>query len=416
MSIRINVPDTRCRPGSTISGTVSLHGNEDIDVQFIAISLVARSKTKIRKSQANNSSTTYRGRAPLIQSKRGLFTGPHTLHPGHSWPFSFALPECCAAVGADPFKEERGPFNLDRQQSLPPAFNSSNFSYGYSAECFITYELEASLVGSRAKLFSSGDLESTRTLQFMTTRDVEIPEPQLTTKTWPISCASLRLEPGRENDSLTFKEKLKSMRTSKLPMARFTIRMQLPTVGVPNMNLPIILSVEHNIEDSSAPSPPLVILKKCSIFLRAYTHIQAIRNEIFNSHDIERNWDETHEIAHCDFSGQMDKAPPITEHSDLQYLMKIVIPRHHKPSFSTFNIRRYYNLGIRLSVECAQKTFKSELETYHFDLLAPEYARNVVEPATASGSNTVEYEAAPVYEANAGMPLPRYEEPPKELP
>ncbi|KAL2057101.1 hypothetical protein ABVK25_002840 [Lepraria finkii] len=56
----------------------------------------------------------------------------------------------------------------------------------------------------------------------MTTRDVEIPEPQLTTKTWPISCASLRLKPGREKDSLTFKEKLKSMRTCKLPT---------PTVG-----------------------------------------------------------------------------------------------------------------------------------------------------------------------------------------
>lgn len=96
--------------------------------------------------------------------------------------------------------------------------------------------------------------------------------------------------------------------------------------------------------------------------------------------------------------------------------MKIVIPRYHKPRFSTFNIRRYYKLSIRLSAECAQKTFKSEFETHHFDLLAPEYAPNVVEPVTASDSNTVEYEAAPVYEANAGMPLPRYEEPPKELP
>jgi hypothetical protein len=90
--------------------------------------------------------------------------------------------------------------------------------------------------------------------------------------------------------------------------------------------------------------------------------------------------------------------------------MKIVIPPYHTPSFRTFNIRRYYKLGIRLSVECAQKTFKSEFETYKFALLAPDYAPNVVEPATASGSYTVVNEAAPTYEANEGIPLPRYED------
>ena len=287
MSIQINILDTRCRPGSIISGTVSLQGNDDIDVQHIAISLIARCKTKITKSRGNNSRTTYRGRAPLIQVRQGLFTGPHTLHLGHSWPFSFTVPERCEAVGADPFKTDRGAFNLDRHQSLPPVFQSQNFSFGYSAESFITYQLEASLTGSRMKLFSSGDVETTKTLRFMTSRDVEMPEPQLIAMIWPIFCASLRLEPGRENDSLSFTEKFKSMRTSKLPTARFTIRMQLPTVGVPNMNLPVVLSVEHDIEGSSASSPPLVMMKKCSVFLRAYTHIQAIRNEIILSDDIE---------------------------------------------------------------------------------------------------------------------------------
>ncbi|KAL2040133.1 hypothetical protein N7G274_007036 [Stereocaulon virgatum] len=410
MSIQINVPDTRCRPGSTISGTVSVQGNDDIDVQHIAISLIARCKTKIIKSRGNNSHTTYRGRAPLIQVRQRLFTGPHTLHPGHSWPFSFTVPERCEAVGADSFKTDMGAFNLDRHQILPPVFQSQNFSFGCSAESFITYELVASLANSRMKLFSSGDSESIKTLRFMTSRDVEIPEPQLRTMIWPISCASLRLEPGRENDSFTFMEKFKSMRTSKLPMARFTINMQLPTVGVPNMNLPVILSVEHDIEGSSASSPPLVFLKKCSVFLHAYTHIQAIRNEIICSDDIERDWDETHEIARCDFSGQMDRAPPITEHSDLQSFMKIPISPYYTPSFRAFNIRRYYKLGIRLSVECAQKTFKSEFETCKFALLASDFAPNVVEPATASGSYAVVNEAAPTYEANESIPLPRYED------
>lgn len=59
MPIRINVPDTRCWAGTTIAGTVSLYGEQDIDIEDISIVLLARCKTKVRKS-SGNSSTTYR--------------------------------------------------------------------------------------------------------------------------------------------------------------------------------------------------------------------------------------------------------------------------------------------------------------------------------------------------------------------
>lgn len=408
MSLRVNISNTRCRAGSTISGTVSVHGQKDLDVQSITISLVGRCKTKIRKTQ-NNHATIYRGRAALFHAKKELFTGPHTLHPGHSWPFSFTLPLRCAAIEVDPFKQTDGPFNIDRQQTLPPAITSDNSSFD-SAECFISYQLNATLVESRTKLLSSGSFDATRILDFTTSRNIDNPKPQLTTKTWPITCSSLHLEPGREYEKLSFKDRMKSMRTSKLPRAKFTIKTGLPSLGVVNKNLTIILSIDHDIEGSSAPAPPMVLLKKCSVYIKSFTHIRAIRNEPFLG-DIERTWEESPNIASRDFSAQMAEAPPITERMDLGQIMKIAVPSDYKPSFSTFNIRRYYKLGVRLTVECAQKTFKIDLGTSNFILLAANYTPSGEAGAPgASTSNDVEDLVAPVYEAEPGVALPRYED------
>ncbi len=279
MSIRVNVPNTKCRAGSTISGTVSVHGKEDLDVQFIAISLVARCETRIRQIQKFKRPTIYRGRAPLFHDRKELFTGPHTLHPGHSWPFSFTLPLRCAAVGVDPFKQTDGPFNVDLPPAITPAIMSVELFSNLSIECFISYQLEATLVGSRTKLLSSGSFDATKILHFTTSRNIDIPEPQLTTKTRPIICSSLHLEPGREYEKLSFKEKMKSIRTSKLPTAKFTIETLFPLLGVVNRTLPIILSIDHDIEGSSAPAPPMVLLKKCSVYIKSFTHIRAIHVE-----------------------------------------------------------------------------------------------------------------------------------------
>ena len=383
MSIRINVPNIKCHTGSIISGTVSIHGVEDLHVQSIAISLVARCKTKIKKTQ-NNNTHIYRGRAALFHVSKKPFAGPHTLHPGHSWPFSFTLPLRCMALEVDPFKQTDGPFNIDRQQTLPPAITSGNYAFDY-AECYISYQLDATLVKSRTKLLSSGSIDATRILDFTTSRNIDNPEPQFITKTWPISSSSLHLELGREYEKLSFKDKMRSMRTSKLPRAKFTIKTRLPSLGVVKKNLPIILSIDHDIEGSSAPAPPMVLLKTCSVYIRSFTHIRAIRNELFLG-DIERTWEESPHIASRDFSAQMAEAPPITERMDLGQVMKIAVPSNYKPSFSTFNIRRYYKLGVRLTVECAQKTFKYDFGTSNFLLLAANYTPS--DEAGAPGPST----------------------------
>lgn len=402
MSIRINIPNTKCRAGATISGTVSLHGDVDIDVEIITISLVGRCKTKVVRSNGQNSSSTYRGRAPLLEYRQVLFKGPNTMKTnGHSWPFSFTFPPRCVARGADPFKQRHGLFDINPQQSLPPSFANDKHTFSWRGECFVKYELEASLIGNRTKIFSLGDLKTEKTLDFITTRDIETFKPDFIEKGQTIACYSLRLQPGHENGPLTFKEKLQSIRTSKLPVAVFKLHMLLPKVGILAHSLPLILRLEHDIEASTTQSLPIVTLRKCMVELQANTYIQCIRDEMFREGDEQRDWSDEFHIASIDYSADMEKAPPVTESMDLQKLMRIKVPWHQKPTFSTFNIRRTYRLAVKLSVDCAQKTFKAEFASYKFDLLAADYAFPMA---------TQEVEmAAPAYGDLSGQ-LPTYQD------
>ena len=349
MSIRIDIPSTKCRAGATVSGTVSLHGHVDIDVEIITICLVGRCKTKVVRSNGNSSST-YRGRAPLLEYRQVLFQGPNTMKTnGHSWPFSFTLPSHCVARGADPFKQHHGLFDNNPQQSLPPSFASERTSFGWRSECFVKYQLEASLIGNRTKIFSLGDLKSEKTLDFTTTRDIETLKPEFIEKCHKIACYSLRLQPGHEDGPFSFKETLQSMRTSKLPVAFFQLQMLLPKVGILAHPLPLTLKLEHNVGASTTQSLPTVTLRRCMVTLQANTYIQCIRDEIFRTGDEQRDWSNDFHIASVDYSAHMDKAPPLTESMDLQKLMRIKVPWYYKPTFSTFNIRRTYrfvNFGV----------------------------------------------------------------------
>ena len=343
MSIHINVPSINCRAGATVSGTVSLHGDVDFHVQLITIRLVGRCKSKVVRGDKGDSSSTYRGRAPLLEYRQVLFQGPNTMKTnGHSWPFSFTFPTYCVARGADPFKQQHGLFDVNPQQRLPPSFASEHRSSNWTGTCFVRYELEASLIGKRAKFFSLGGLKSEKTLDFTTTRDIETFKPEFIEKGQRIACYSLRLLPGHEDGPLTFKEKLRSMRTSKLPVAMFLLRVFVPRVGILARPLPLVLKVDHDAGASTAQSSPIITLRKCTVMLQAMTYIQCVRDEFLHQGDEQRDWSEDLHVASVDYSANMDKAPPVTGSMDLQQLMQIKVPWFYKPTFSTFNIRRTY--------------------------------------------------------------------------
>ena len=342
MSIHINVPSTKCSAGAIVSGTVSLHGDVNIDVKLITIRLVGRCKSKVARKDGDSTST-YRGRAPLLEYRQVLFQGPNTMRTnGHSWPFSFTFPSHCVARGADSFKQRYGLFDLNPQQCLPPSFASEHRSSKWKGECFVRYELEASLIGT--KIFSLGDLKSEKTLNFTTTRDIETFKPEFIEKGQRIACYSLRLQPGREDGPLTFKEKLQSAFKEKLQsnLAVFHLHMLLPKVGILARPLPLVLKMDHDAEASTTQSSPIITLRKCTVMLQAITYIQCIRDEHLRQGDQQEDWSDDLHVASVDYSANMDKAPPVTESIDLQKLMRIKVPWFYTPTFSTFNIRRTY--------------------------------------------------------------------------
>ena len=421
MHLFIGLPNPMCRANSTISGTVELRGDEDIDVQSITISLIGRAKTKVTKRKQNNTSY-YRGRAPLISDSRKLFAGPNTLHPGHVWPFEFTLPPHCVARGQDPFKQPQGPlnggrsFNYDPHQLLPPAFvdHHESFMMGLSVECFVSYVLEAKLIINRRAL-GPKDIDTTKTLNFITTRDIQTPNPEFSSFSRWFDCSSLALNPGHEDVPLTFKEKMKSLRTSKLPYARFALGLRYPQVAVIDKAISLSLSIDHNFEKSTTVAPPMVHLRKCSVHLVALTNIQAMRNDLFVQDGEKQSWDNHYTIDSCDFSKKGDKPPPVTEHMDLGELMKLKIPRGQAPTFSTFNIRRGYRLNIKVNIECAQQSFKAEFSTTNLVLLAaaydagPEHQPDAT-PATPVLREDESDDVAPAYATGVGAYLPTYED------
>lgn len=347
MSIHINVPNTNCRAGATVSGTVSLHGNVDIHVELITIRLVGRCKSKVVRENKSDSRSTYRGRAPLLEYRQVLFQGPNTMKTnGHSWPFSFTFPSHCVARGADPFKQRHGLFDISPQQCLPPSFASKHKSHKWTGECFVKYELEASVIGKRTKFFSLGNLKSEKTLDFTTTRDIEAFKPVFIEKGQRIACYSLRLQPGHEDGPLTFKEKLQSLRTSHLPVAIFHLHMFIPRVGIVARPLPLVLKMNHDAGASTAQSSPIITLRKCTVMLQAISCIQCVRDEFLFEGDEQRDWSDDLHVASVDYSAKMDKAPPVTGSMDLQKLMQIKVPWFYKPTFSTFNIRRTYRFVL----------------------------------------------------------------------
>lgn len=387
----IVLDNSRCKAGSTLRGNVELRGDEDINVLSITISLIGRCKTKIIR-EMGDSSQTIRGRAPLVTERKVLFEGPNTLHPGHSWDFEFILPHRCVERGQDHFNTNpatlAGLFNIDVHQDLPPVFSGNH----RHAAAFVTYVLEANLSIGRRRPRSSKDVPTTRILDFFTTRTVQTPDPQIDFLTRSFECSSLALNPGHEATKLTFKERLRSLHKSKLPMARFTLTFRYPKVAIVDQTIPLMLSVDHDLEHSTAMAPPMVYLRKCSVVLVAATATQYFAPGSPKApfaqapRSGQPSW-ETNLTIDCFESTKkgnpaLESVPPVSECLDLRDLMKLKLPRGQAPTFTTFNIRRTYKLTAKVTIECAQQQFKAEFftsslvllpsafepaPTYHFD-------------------------------------------------
>ena len=80
------------RPGSQITGTVSLTSTADVPIGTVQITFYGRAKVKIVQSQGQSTSE-YRSRANFFTIEQTLFEGGYTFKSGkYDWPFSLTFP------------------------------------------------------------------------------------------------------------------------------------------------------------------------------------------------------------------------------------------------------------------------------------------------------------------------------------
>jgi len=143
---------------------------------------------------------------------------------------------------------------------------------------YVSYQLEAVLVRDVTKLLSSHTATTTKWLHLVKPRKESEPSPQIFRLLRPWACHSMHLLPGYEERSLTFKEKLSSMRSKNVPCANFGVVLQLPRVGILGQALPLFLNIEHDREKSCCLAPPTVFLKSVSVSLQTNGSVRGIND------------------------------------------------------------------------------------------------------------------------------------------
>ncbi|KAL8814282.1 MAG: hypothetical protein Q9223_006479, partial [Gallowayella weberi] len=377
--LRINVPPGPYKAGSPVSGIVSLQGDCTLKVQTIKISFRGRCKTKITESGSNNT-VHHRGRVPLFEYEKILFTGPYSMSPPHEWPFEFRFPEQCKAPGLNQFKNSSGIFNDDRHQPLPASFSHGTSSFmGVNVDAFVRYELEAALVtppGSR------GGTETTKLLTFKTERGEQDPDPNMFFASRTSVVQSLHLSPEYEHRLPTLTEKLKAgIHGSKLPKAQHILKALLPTVGVIGQRLPLSLGVTYDEDHSTTPSAPPVFLRDVKVQLISTTTVRCASSSIWSSDDIIESNQEKLPLGAQDFT---DQNIELTDRMDVAELMDLTIAARcasaslmwvpFAPSFKTFNIVRSYGFEVAVMMECGKKKSHPVFCCPNFLLLAEEYS------------------------------------------
>ena len=188
----------------------------------------------------------------------------------------------------------------------------------------------------------------------------------------------------------------------------------MPKVVVCHQALPLYLSVEHKLASPDISTTPLVVLKGIKVSLQANGSVRCMNDgvsTIFGDFDREESWDEDITIATLDLK---DRPTPINERIDLRNLMDLRAQSRPglygytvQPSFSTFNIQLHYWLRVKITVECAQKTFKNEFMSRPLEVLAGEWVGSLEE----SSSGAVDVQHAPPYASSE--PLPPYAKDPE---
>lgn len=426
MSLRIETLEIfPYRPGTLVSGLVLFTGKHGIGIQEISVVLSGHSKSEILRREGAGglvgipSSHTYREKVTLFTEKRILFQGPSTLHPNHSWPFSFTFPGNCGAVATQhAIPRTYRLFNEEDNHPLPPSFESFNLSQRSS--CYIRYKLTASVQLSKRSASSSKTYEVTNHLDFLPHLNISNVDSEIFSEIYPVGSRNLQSKVKSEGH-LSFMKKLMPSRTDMSTVA-FNINVTMPRAAITGQILPITLIGHYDREASPSQKSPPILLTKFSVILWAETLVRGTQAEP-QMKDAKDTWSSKHVVVDHEFSKCPRPITDLDEPLDMRKLVSLKLDRTYAiPGFVTFNIARRYSLEITVEVGCGRKKFnlkfpsgsKSELSILPLSsgpsrhVVHEEFRSHTCLSATAESAdafNELPQEIPPAYLSD---PLPPY--------
>ncbi|KAL8903196.1 MAG: hypothetical protein Q9207_004089 [Kuettlingeria erythrocarpa] len=387
--------------GSTVSGTLSLHGNGIYNVQKIRMSFSGRCRVQIAE-RGFSQHVVHQSGLYLFDEEKVLLSGPYTLQAPHAWPFSFKFPDLCDNPGIKGLPKKSSPlFSDEESQELPPTFDfTSGGAMANDIEASIRYELKASL----DTCSHLGKVDFTKPLTLVTCRVTEVPDPKPVFHSWPFSVQSLFLLPAYEHREPTFVERMKaSIQTRKAPKAQYELSVFVPTVGVIGQVLPLTIGINYDEDHSTTSTTPPVFLIKVAVHLISTAYVRCSSGSAWKSEDVID--DGALEIPIRSFAFQNMQ---LTESMDLAPLMDLRLPARGSlfgptlaPTFKTTSIHCKYGLKVQVHVECGRQKRSHDFRVPGFLLLAKDFSSHTnIQPAN---------EAVSKFDSNETKALPSYE-------
>ncbi|KAI7079994.1 hypothetical protein KC327_g671 [Hortaea werneckii] len=323
----------------------------------LSIIFHGRAKTKITQSNGNSSSV-YRGRAPLFHIVSEIHDGPYRSAPGetHRIPFSVCFPPTVEMSHAGIWKEDSR-FDRTFSDDLPPSFTIDHTGFSRKFEAFTEYRMGTAAImpGLNINVLRLTEREEPEVLYEQPRTRAEDVDPSNRIWRSQFKIQNAELLPENERPS-GFKEKFRAMTHSDyFPEYHFEVSCMHPERLYLHECIKFQLRVRPQADLCTAPLWPDLHLKFFVVTLEARTSVRAnvqfLREPDAHTEEKVLSFVATeHELP----PGPFEKANDMTKGI-------VTGPLSGGPSsFTTFNIARSYQMQIKFVVAGAGKEFKSE--------------------------------------------------------
>lgn len=336
-----------------LSGTVRFVNEKKSPSGFITISLIGRAETTFNKGR-----TVYQSTATLFNNQQTLHDGP--LNTENEWKFEFTFPK--VTTGEKKKWLDVPPYQVNDGHKLPPStiFDSGNIERD-SGKGFIVYFLEARFSKFESKstsIFASSEPDARVLLYHIPYRQTEVPGAQIAgmgKESYTVS--SKLLDPNSVSG-----EKKSFFKKFKTPTSIFEVAVTAPRVVYVGGPLPVTLTLKHDLQGSTAPKPPVVKLKSCSLLIVRTMH--SVGKAVME----EDGQYSTMELI----AGKNDLDIPLSETNSLSDILDLSAFRTtYGMTFATYNIAQSFRFLLKATFECAEKQLWTELKSSEIYVLPP---------------------------------------------